>query len=90
MTQEVAANGAENRAKKGRKSKCDHGAPSFTRREPTGSAEVGREVAHMSEMTPPEFVSGDEPKAPARKRNTMSVSMFLLKPDPRVRRTNGA
>ena len=28
-------------------------------------------------MTPPELVSGDDPKNPARKRQTRSVSTFL-------------
>lgn len=33
-------------------------------------------AAKVSAMTPPEFVRGEDPKAPAKKRKMMSVQIF--------------
>lgn len=41
------------------------------------TARARSEAENMSEMTPPELVSGEDPKNPARKRQTRSVSTFL-------------
>ena len=40
---------------------------------------------NMSAMTPPALVKGEDPKAPARNRVTMSVVMFLLPTAPALK-----
>jgi hypothetical protein len=39
----------------------------------------------MSAMTPPELVRGDDPKAPAKKRRMISVSMFCAPAAPALK-----
>lgn len=41
------------------------------------TARARSEAENMSEMTPPELVSGEDPKNPARNRHTRRVSTFL-------------
>lgn len=46
------------------------------------------EAGKMSAITPPELVSVDEPKEPAKNRKTRTVSMFLAPAQPAAKAVN--